>query len=75
MNATQWSNPQPRLACAAVAMLASSLVLSSVLWLFADVSTSPAGVATALVTHQPASPGAHQASSRMATGSSSTVRL
>jgi hypothetical protein len=38
MNANQWSHLRHRLPCAAAAMLASTLVLSSVLWLFTKPS-------------------------------------
>jgi hypothetical protein len=38
MNANQRFDLQRRLPCAAAAMLASTLVLSSVLWLFASAS-------------------------------------
>jgi hypothetical protein len=35
MSTTPWTSAQQRLSCAAAALLASTLVLSSVLWLFA----------------------------------------
>ena len=42
MNRNNWTTPQNRFACAAAAALASTLVLSSVVWLFADAQTPTA---------------------------------
>ena len=42
MNRNSWTTPQNRFTCAAAAALASTLVLSSVLWLFADAGTPSA---------------------------------
>jgi hypothetical protein len=75
MNTNQWSNPPHRFACAAVAMLASTLVLSSVLWLFASAGTSSAGASIAVAKQQPAGPGAHHAERRLATASTPMVKL
>jgi hypothetical protein len=38
MNRNNWTTPQNRFGCAAAAALASTLVLSSVLWLFAGAA-------------------------------------
>ncbi len=45
MNGNEWISPQTRLGCAGAAVLASALVLSSVLWLFAGLE-SPTASAT-----------------------------
>jgi hypothetical protein len=50
MNRNSWTTPQNRFACVVAAALASSLVLSSVLWLFAGAQTPTASAATVLVT-------------------------
>ena len=42
MNGNNWTTPQNRFACAAAAALASTLVLSSVVWLFAEAQTPTA---------------------------------
>jgi hypothetical protein len=75
MNANQWSNPPHRLACAAVAMLASTLVLSSVLWLFASAGAPSAGASMVVVNHEPASVGAQHAQRSLATASTSVTKL
>ncbi len=51
MNSYQVSNTQSRASCAAVAVLASTLVLSSVLFLFA--SASPASAPESALATQP----------------------
>jgi hypothetical protein len=43
MHANPWSDLRHRLPCAAAALLASTLVLSSVLWLFANASAPTTG--------------------------------
>ncbi len=45
MNRNNWTTPQNRFCCAAAAALASTLVLSSVLWLFAGAA-GPSASAT-----------------------------
>jgi len=45
MNRNNWTTPQNRFGCAAAAALASGLVLSSVLWLFAGAA-GPSASAT-----------------------------
>jgi hypothetical protein len=49
MNRNQWIDSRTRFGCAAAAALASSLVLTSVLWLFA-AAPSPTPSATAAAT-------------------------
>lgn len=46
MNRNSWTTPQNRLGCAAAAVVASTLVLSSVLWLFGAGATPTASAAT-----------------------------
>ncbi len=46
MNRNNWTTPQNRFGCAAAAALASTLALSSVVWLFAEAAT-PTASATA----------------------------
>jgi hypothetical protein len=75
MNTHPFSFPQRRFPCAAVAVLASTLVLSSVLWLFASAGAPAAAASTALVKHQPASPSARPVSGRPATHSTAMARL
>jgi hypothetical protein len=75
MNTQEFSFPQRRLPCATVAVLASTLVLSSVVWLFAGAGAPSAAEQTASAQPQPASPSAQAVSSRLATGSASIVRL
>jgi hypothetical protein len=53
MNADQYPIRQDRLAAAALAALASTLVLSSVLWLFAGVGSAAVRASTAVVHVQP----------------------
>lgn len=56
MNATQYPIRQSRLAAAALATVASTLVLSSVVWLFSGAgSAAPTGSSVA-VHGQPAAP-------------------
>jgi len=74
MNSTKWSQPQHRFSCATAAMLASTLVLSSVLWLFASDSAPAAGASIVMVKQQPASASV-RTDSRLATRAASTVRL
>jgi hypothetical protein len=38
MNRNNWTTPQHRFGCAAAAALASTLILSSVVWLFTSVA-------------------------------------
>jgi hypothetical protein len=75
MNATQWSNPQHRLSVALAAMLASTLALSSVLWLFASSDAADAVTSAAVVKQQPADPNAERGSSHLATASTSRSKL
>jgi hypothetical protein len=75
MNATQWSSPQHRLPVALAAMLASTLALSSVLWLFASSDAAGVGTSAAVVKQQPADPSAERGRSHLATASTSRSRL
>jgi hypothetical protein len=56
MNSYQVSSTQQRFSCAATAVLASTLVLSSVLWLFDCVGSPAADAPSVAVQHQQISP-------------------
>ena len=49
MNRHAWTSPQTRFGCVAAAALASTLVLSSVIWLFASAGTPTASAAPSQV--------------------------
>jgi hypothetical protein len=75
MNAYQSTSPQQRLSCAAAAVVASTLVLSSVLWLFASASAPTAAVSTAMIKSQPVHSSSRQVASRATTASTSVAGL
>jgi len=75
MNRNQWTSSQNRLSCAGVALLASTLVLSSVVWLFAGAADPIAGAPTAIADTRPASPSAQPVASRLAATSSAVSKL
>ncbi len=58
MNSYQVSSTQQRLSCAAAAGLASSLLLTCVLWLFDSVGSPAADAPSVAVQHQQISPSA-----------------
>jgi len=58
MNSYQVSSIQQRFSCAAAAVLASTLVLTSVLWLFDSIGSPAADAPNVAVQHQHISPSA-----------------
>jgi len=75
MNATQWSSPQHRLSVALAAMLASTLALSSVLWLFASADTAGAGASAVGVKQELAGSDSERAGRHLATAPTSMPTL
>jgi hypothetical protein len=58
MKSYQVSSTRQRFSCAAAAVLASTLVLTSVLWLFDSVGSPAADAPSVAAQHQQTSPGA-----------------
>ena len=76
MNSNQWTTTSPnRVSCAAAALLASTVVLSSVLWLFADISGTPAGASVIVAHQQPARSDAQHSTSRLASSATTMTKL
>ena len=76
MNSNPWTTtPKNRASFAAAALLASTVVLSSVLWLFADLSGTTAGASVIVAHQQPDGDAAAHGTSRLASSATTMSRL
>ena len=76
MNSNQWTTTsRNRASCAAAALLASTVVLSSVLWLFVDISSTAPGASVIVAHQQPANSGAPRNASRLASSATAMPKL